>query len=250
LEIEFVCLANSRLQGGRSVAGLRTDGGGWIRLVGQNGPLGRKAYTMEDGHETELLDVVRIEAVGSRPVNNQPENYLAAGPRPGPLGPILDAVFGFPRWKSAGHVEAANAPGVLDSLIRKGPDLLGNQRDREELPAFESRSAINSLTMIEPDSPTWEITTSFRGLPTERQVRARFALDGAEYNLPVIDPKWEERCSPLDFGTYDNNRLLVTETDRLLLTVSLEKPHFGANPAGECFKSVVGVILLPGTKKP
>ena len=248
MEIEFVCLANSRLQDGRSVAGLRTDGGGWVRIVGPNGPLAKKHYTMEGGRETEILDVVKAETLGSRPVNHQPENYVASGPRGGFLGPNLDSIFGFPRWKPAGHVELANAPGILDPLIRKGPDLFGPQRDREELSAFDGRPAMTSLTMIEPNSPTWEITSAFRGQRAERQVRARFTLDGAEYSLPVSDPRWEERCSPLDYGNYDNEHILVGEEDRLLLTVSLDEPFYGNNPSGECYKSIVGVIHLRGAK--
>lgn len=106
---------------------------------------------MNDGRETGLLDVVRAEAIEPRPVDNQPENYLAAGPRPRILGATLNAIFGFKRWEQARHVKPVNAPPVLDLLIRRGPDLLGNQRDRENLPAFENRSAINSLTLVEPD---------------------------------------------------------------------------------------------------
>jgi hypothetical protein len=150
LEIEFVCLANSRLQDGRSVAGLRTDGEGWVRLVGRNGPLERKVYTMEDGREVGLLDVVRAQAVGPSAVKNQPENYEAAGPRPGILGAGLDAIFGSKRWKPAGQVEPANAPPVLDPLIRQGPDLFGSQRDRKDLPAFESRPALTSRRWSSP----------------------------------------------------------------------------------------------------
>ena len=97
--------------------------------------------------------------------------------------------------------------------------------------------------MIEPDSPVWEIETSFRGQGDERQIRARFVLDCAEYSLPVTDPKWEERCKVLGYGAHTHFNLLVVETDRVLLAVSLEEPYFSDNPAGECFKSVVGVIL-------
>jgi ABC-type polysaccharide transport system permease subunit len=64
----------------------------------------------------------------------------------------------------------------------------------------------------------------------------------------VTDPKWEERCKVLGYGAHTNFALLVEETDRVLLTVSLEEPDFSNNPAVECFKSVVGVILLPGAK--
>ena len=248
MELEFVCLANSRLHDGRSIAGLRTDGGGWVRIVGRNGPLERKVYTMEDGREVGLLDVVRAQVVGPQPVNNQPENYLSAGPRPGVVGSTLDAFFGSKRWKPAGQVEPANAFGVLDPLIRKGADLLGSQRDREDLSTFDGRSAMTSLTMVEPESPVWEVMSLFRGDGNTRRIRARFNLDGADYSLPVTDPAWEDRCDWLGFGAHDNSAIEVTGTDRVLLAVSLDEPYFGNNPAGECFKSVVGVILLPAAK--
>lgn len=218
-------------------------------MVSRDGPLERKIYTMDDGREVGLLDVVRAQAIGPHPVNNQPENYLAAGPRPGILGAGLDSVFGSKRWQPGGQVELANAPPVLDPLIRKGPDLFGSQRDREDLTTFDGISAITSLTMVEPDSPVWEIITSFRGQGGERQIRARFVLDGAEYSLPVTDPQWEERCKVLGYGAHTNFQLLVEESDRVLLTISLDEPDFSNNPEGECFKSVAGVILLPGAKE-
>ena len=248
MEIEFVCLANSRLNDGRSVAGLRTDGGGWVRLVGRNGPLSQKACTMEDGRELGILDVVRVETIGPKPVNNQPENYEVDGPKPGMLRALSSLVSRSKPWKPAGQVELANAPAVLDPLIRNGQDLFGSRRDREELAAFDSRSATTSLTLVEPDSPVWEIT-SFRAQGGERQIRARFSLGGADYSLLVTDPKWEERCKVLGYGAHTNFALLVEEADRVLLTVSLEEPDFSNNPAGECFKNVVGVILLPGAKE-
>ena len=52
----------------------------------------------------------------------------------------------------------------------------------------------------------------------------------------------------LGFGFHDNSKIEVKETDRVLLTVSLDEPTFATNPAGECSKSVLGVILLPGAK--
>ena len=171
------------------------------------------------------------------------------GPGQGYWGRAFDAVWGYKLWKPAGQVEPANAPPVLEPLVSKGPGLFGSRRDLEHLSTFHSRSAVNSLTLIEPDSPVWEIVTSFRGQGGERHIRARFVLDGTEYRLPVTDPKWEERCKVLGYGAHTNFNLLVEETDRVLLAVSLEEPDFSNNPAGECFKSVVGVILLPGAKK-
>jgi hypothetical protein len=46
--VEIICLANSRKHSGRCVAGLRTDGQGWIRPVGpsDNGTLFPWHYTL------------------------------------------------------------------------------------------------------------------------------------------------------------------------------------------------------------
>ncbi|MDA1129583.1 MAG: hypothetical protein O2913_12950 [Chloroflexi bacterium] len=150
--------------------------------------------------------------------------------------------------KPSGQVELVNAPPVLKPLIRRGPDLFGSTRDREDLSAFDSQSAMTSLTLLEPESPIWEIVTSFRGR-SERQIRARFSLSGAEYSLPITDPQWEARCKVLGYGAHTNFSLLVENVDRVFLVVSLEEPDFSNNPAGECFKTVVGVILLPGAKE-
>lgn len=48
--LDIICLANSRKHGGRCVAGLRTDGGGWLRPVGTllDGTLYPPDYTMDD----------------------------------------------------------------------------------------------------------------------------------------------------------------------------------------------------------
>jgi hypothetical protein len=41
-----------------------------VRLVERNGPLNQKACTMENGRELGILDVVRVETIGPKPVNN------------------------------------------------------------------------------------------------------------------------------------------------------------------------------------
>lgn len=75
---EFICLANSRKHGGRCVAGIRTDGCGWIRLVTNrdDGALLPQHYTLCDGTEAQTLDLLRIEVIKPPPKPYQPENWL------------------------------------------------------------------------------------------------------------------------------------------------------------------------------
>ena len=72
---DIVCLANSRNHGGRCVAGLRTDGGGWLRPVGQlpDGTLYPSDYHLNDLTEPGALDVIRVGVLAPRPLDHQPE---------------------------------------------------------------------------------------------------------------------------------------------------------------------------------
>ena len=74
----IICLANSRKMQGRCIAGLRTDGAGWIRPVRlfKEGSLFQRDYTLNDRSEVRVLDVVRIGVSTPRPVFHQPENWV------------------------------------------------------------------------------------------------------------------------------------------------------------------------------
>lgn len=74
--VEMLCLANLRKHNGRCIAGLRSDGQGWIRLVGLNedGRFFRAYYTLPDRSEARLLDVLRVLVRSSRAQPHQPGN--------------------------------------------------------------------------------------------------------------------------------------------------------------------------------
>ncbi|MHB0886208.1 MAG: dual OB domain-containing protein [Bacillota bacterium] len=78
--IDILCLANSTKLGGRCVAGLRTDGSGWIRPVSDaaHGELTAECY-LEDGTEARLLDHLRIHVRAPCPSPHQPENWSVGG---------------------------------------------------------------------------------------------------------------------------------------------------------------------------
>lgn len=224
-EFQIVCLANSRKLTGRCVAGLRTDGGGWIRPVSDlpDGTLFTKDYTLDDGSVTRLLDLVRIPVVAPRPEPHQPENWLLD---PG-------------RWGLVERIRPESAALRLERFLVHGPDLLGNQSDRVSVSLFKRNPAMASLALVEPNDVEWEITRSRTG---KRQTRARFQLGGVFYDLVVTDPKWEEQLRGHRYGKYPLGEVGVRANNRVLFTLSLGEP-FG----GYCYKLVAAVLVLPVT---
>lgn len=67
----IVCLANSVKLRGRCIAGLRMDGGGWIRPVSNDAPsrgaLFEPQYLAQDGAEVRPLDVIETSFVRPDP---------------------------------------------------------------------------------------------------------------------------------------------------------------------------------------
>jgi len=76
--IEMICLANSIKLGGRCVAGLKTDGTGWVRPVSNRleRELTSMHYRLTNGTPVNLLDLVRLKLAEEKPLPHQPENVL------------------------------------------------------------------------------------------------------------------------------------------------------------------------------
>jgi hypothetical protein len=226
--VEIICLANSRKHSGRCVAGLRTDGQGWIRPVGpsDNGTLFPWHYTLADGTEPHLLDILRIELDSHQPKSHQPEDWRIAE-------------------KTAWQLLFRPAPVfcrlLLRSAVVRGPDLLGNQSDRIPFGAFATTPAGASLALILPKDLLWDVRNKDGG---KRQVRARFRLGAAPYNLAVTDPHWEKRLDTLRPGIHPATAASLEPDDTILLTISLGEPF-----SGECYKLAAAVIVLPSSWK-
>jgi hypothetical protein len=90
--VDVICLANSKKLGGWCIAGLRADGGGWVRPVADtdHGQLYPGHMKLPDGSQPRALDLLRISLKEPRPLKSQPENWLVSaepwrlwlGPRP------------------------------------------------------------------------------------------------------------------------------------------------------------------------
>lgn len=219
-DFEIVCLANSRKRSGRCIAGLRTDGSGWIRPVTEDGPLNRRHYLLDDSTEPIVLDILNINLRKSVPKPYQPENWL--------IGDLP--------W----HLKTRPAPRRYIPLIRRfienGPDLFGNTSDRVPLKSIIEKPVQASLTLIIPNGLSWLVTRSIRG---NRQIRARFTISRVHYDLAVTDHLLEHNLSSLAEGVYSSSQIGIEENVEILFTISLAGPLHG-----ECFKLVAGVIML------
>ena len=221
--VEIICLANSRKLSGRCIAGLRTDGQGWIRPVGRSpdGTLYWQHYRLDDGTEAQVLDILKVDLASPRPEPHQPENWL--------IGNIP--------WQLTARPAPQRCLSVLRSYIVRGPDLFGNQHDRVAFSSFSQTSTQASLALVKPDTLEWHITKSFTG---KRQTRAVFTLSGSPYDLSVTDPLWEQRLRNLSWGTHPMISVGLSADDKVLLTVSLGEPF-----QGDCYKLVAAVIVVP-----
>jgi len=220
-DFEIICLANSRKPAGRCIAGLRTNGDGWIRPVTTEGALKRRNYTLDNNTNPMVLDILRVNLRVSLPKPYQPENWLV-GAKP---------------WRLVFRPAPYKYGLLLNKYIEVGPELFGDTSDRIKVESFTEVPARASLTLIVPIKLRWQITTSFRG---NRQTRAWFVLNGVYYDLVVTDSLWEDKLRSFSEGVYSSEQIGLEQEKKVLFTISLGGPL-----VGECFKLVAAVIILP-----
>lgn len=215
---EFLCLANSRREGARCVAGL-VPGRGWVRPVPDRS--GSAVPASGVGH-FGLLDLVDVDLGYPVPIPGQQENVL--------LGPE-----GFSEVRE--H-DPARLRGEMERLIEKRPRFLelGNPT-RIPFAEVQSGDIGQSLALVEPASVAWRTETNRRGQP---RVRCQFDLGWRRFSLRVTDPEIEARFRGMELGTYDRSVAGIPDDRRLLLTVSL-----GGSFEGFCYKLVAAAIALP-----
>jgi hypothetical protein len=224
-DFEIICLANSRKHSGRCVAGLRTDGRGWLRPVTTEGPLNRRHYVLDDNTEAMVLDILNVNLERPDPKPYQPENW----------------VIGSLPWQLVARPAQERYISFLREHIEPGPQLFGNISDRLGLKTLQETPAIASLALVHPSDISWIVTTSIKG---KRQVRVRFSLQKIFYNLVITDPYWERRLSLLLEGYYNSSQIGIESINEILFTISLGGPF-----QGECYKLVASVIIVPAAMR-
>lgn len=220
-KVEIICLANSRKMQGRCIAGIRTDGKGWIRPVGNNeygGALFPENYTLNNGSEPPKLSVIEIGVCEAKPKEYQPENWL------------IDSSQWLFKTK---HLTSFHLL-LMKKAFFTSNDLFGTTSARIPLSQFEQLPAKSSLEIIQPQVKEWRITNSYRG---NRQIRVIFQLQNVEYNLVVTDPDWTEKLEKFELGSYDSQAIGIPHAAKFLFTISLGEPF-----QGDCYKLVAAVI--------
>ena len=168
VEIEMLCLANSRKDGERCVAGLRSDGT-WLRPVStpEGGALTRGQIMLDEvGRSVEPLDIVAVPVERSVPLPHQPENWLVAD-RP---------------WRHLRTVEVADVRDRLEQGEYNESTIFGTcypALNSLEVPEDGIR---DSLALVRAEHPTFNLWER-RGRRPER--RARFEYAQIEYDLSV-----------------------------------------------------------------
>lgn len=219
----MLVLACSKKWGGRCVAGLSKQTGGWLRPVSgrPHGELSPYHYRI-DGRDIEPLDVVRIEHGDGMNDPSQPEN-VAVG----------DA-----RWELSGKVDLPDANAVLAPHLVEGPVLLGNRGGA--VPEDEAMRGVEaSLAIVRPAAVEFHLEEPWEGTGRPRP-RVRFDLAGQRYDLALTDYLVAPRLMKLGLGSHGLASLGLLKRSEALLTVSL------AEARDEwCTKLVAAALFLP-----
>jgi hypothetical protein len=216
----IVCLANSRKNSGRCVAGIEfsqeSHFGGWVRPV-SNRPtqeicIEERRY--ENGEDPKLMDVITIQMIGHVPHAHQQENHL------------IDADN---YWIKEGSIAWNDLNAATEQyngvLWVDGHHSSNGLNDR--IPENCTLTLTNSLTFQEVGDLS--ITVRPEGPYHRRKVRAVFSLGQKKYILAVTDPIVETKYLQGADGEY--------AIGRSRLCISIGEPF-----QGYCYKLVAGII--------
>jgi hypothetical protein len=221
---DLICLANSYKLNYRCVAGLRVDGGGWVRPVSdkEHGELQYSQYRLPDHSEPHLFDLIRVGLSAHQPSPHQPENWL-----------MDDS-----QWTLLGRPASAHYASVVAGTLHRGPVLFGNTGRSVPSAQFRRSPARESLALIQPVGIRWR--TEFNTYQLRNVPRVVFQLGDVSYDLPVTDPAYAGPLQRRDEGEYSSSDLGIPESRTILFTISLGEPFEGI-----CYKLVAAVVVVP-----
>jgi hypothetical protein len=222
--VDLICLANSYKWHNRCLAGLRADGGGWVRPVSdkQHGELAYSQYRLPDHSEPHLLDVIRVGLSRPEPLPHQPENWLVDNSE----------------WKLLERPASANRARAVAAAVYRGPLLFGNTGRSLPYAQFLTRPARESLVLVQPAGIRWH--TEFNTYELRNTPRVLFRLGDVPYDLPLTDPAHAGPLQRRDEGNYSSSDLGIPEDGTILFTISLGDPLDGV-----CYKLVAAVVIVP-----
>jgi hypothetical protein len=221
--VDLICLANSYKWHSRCLAGLRADGGGWVRPVSdrEHGELHYSQYRLPDLSEPHIFDVIRVGLARHRPLPHQPENWL-----------VDDSP-----WTLLERPAAADRSPVVSGALCSGPLLFGNAGRWVPYAQFRTRPAPESLLLVQPTDILWRVEFNLTQLCN--MPRVLFRLSGVPYDLPLTDPVYAGPLQRRDEGDYRSCDIGIPQNSTVLLTLSLGDPLDGI-----CYKLAAAVVVI------
>lgn len=227
---DLICLANSYKHSRRCLAGLRADGGGWVRPVSgrEHGELDSQQYQYPDRSEPKVLDVIRVGLSKPRPLPHQPENWLIDGSR----------------WKPVQRPACKNCyAAVMARAVSRDPLLLGCTGSGVPEEQFRSQPGRESLVLVQPEDIRWRREPD--GRTARNPARVIIHFHQVEYDLPLTDPEYRRALAMLAPGSHSPVELGIPPGRKLLLTISLSEPF-----SGFCYKLVAAIVVIPPIWEP
>lgn len=233
---EIICLASSDKNRGRCIAGLKTDGSGWLRPISaqSDGTLYLDNYILDIDREPQLFDILEVECSEHRPECHQPENWVIK-PK---------------RWRFVGSPNRQMLTKILKPELDRSAalcELFSNSSDRIDYEWLQQNPAQYSLIYVKPQSINW-VVQEYSG---NKRYRSIFTSNNVQYDLRITDPQWKSQIdqAQLPVGNYSSDevidRLNLADftSDGIRFTISLGEPF---TPTGYerrfCFKMIAAVI--------
>ena len=201
MRTRIVCLANSYKEGGRCIAGVKLDERGlpekpakWIRPVCPTAEGEIPVHLVQD---IRPLDILEFEKTADVPKSFQTENVFFDEKS-------LQITGKFPQER-------------LEVICDQRQFLLFGSRAKAVEQSSEAKKLNHSLTMIHTSH--FKVYEQFYEDRARPQIRLRFSFDIFSYDFPVTDPVF--------LSNYQQNKQLLTDIEKLYLTLSLGRAHEG-----------------------
>ena len=219
----IICLANSRKISGRCIAGKRLDDYSWFRPISSRP--GHEISELDrryaDGKTAQILEIINIPCVESRPCQHQSENVL-----------IDDRFY----WEKKGRASWENLLDLIDQdsdLWINGYSAYYNRNNR--LPQNKISEKDGSLRLILLDEIIIHAGPKAPHFGDMKQVvRASFQYQGQQYKLDVTDPECERFHLEKGAGEYSIHSAVAC--------ISLSEPHTNQNGETFVYKLVASII--------
>jgi hypothetical protein len=220
---DLIIVSISRQGDGKSIAGLRVNGQGWVRLVAprHEGILYPHHTLLAGRTQPRLLDRILVDADWPDHHPEQPENRLIEGTP----------------WQLLERPANLEALQIIPPAVERTADLLGDDATRlrasrvRELPGA-------SLALLLPRRLRLSLKEDHDlGRP---KVRAHFWWHGREWSLPLQDERYRRELYRKPEGEYPAAAFGLRSDRPLYAVVALGLP-FG----GWCYKGVVSLFQPP-----